>query len=124
MAKMRTARIRTRKDSPAALSELGEAFVRTWKSGRAGAHVFEFESPKSLFRALTPKRWELVERLQASGPSSLRGLSRALGRDVKRVHDDAALLLDYGLIERNAAGRLLVPYDVIHIDFDLRATAA
>ena len=121
---MKAARIRIRKGTSDALHELGDAFVRAWKTGKAPGDIFEFESPKALFSMLSPKRWELVERLQADGPSSLRGLARALGRDVKRVHEDAAALIEYGLIERNDAGKLFVPYDVIHIDFDLRATAA
>ena len=121
---MRRAKIRIRRHGRNAMRELGDRFVRAWKTGKPQGDVFEFESPKALFRTLTPKRWELVERLQADGPSSLRGLARALGRDVKRVHEDAAYLLDYGLIARNSAGKLHVPYDVIHIDFDLRAKAA
>jgi len=121
---MRAARIRIRKDTRDALHELGDVFVRAWKTGKAPGDIFEFESPKALFRILSPKRWELVETLQAAGPSSLRGLARRLGRDVKRVHEDAAALIEYGLIERNDAGKVFVPYDVIHIDFDLRATAA
>ena len=121
---MRRAKIRIRADTRDALGALGDAFIHAWKTAKSHGDIFEFELPKSLFSALSPKRWELVERLQADGPSSLRGLARALGRDVKRVHEDAALLLDYGLIERNETRKLYVPYDVIHIDFDLRATAA
>jgi predicted transcriptional regulator len=120
---MRTAKIEIRKDTTAALEELGAGFVRAWRSGKSDGDIFQFESPKSLFRMLTPKRWELVEKLQAIGPSSLRGLARALGRDVKRVHDDVSALLDYGLVERQEDGKLWVPYGVIHIDFDLRAAA-
>ena len=50
----------------------------------------------ALFRVLTPKRWELVERLQTVGPSSVRGLARDLERDVKRVHEDVLALMQYG----------------------------
>jgi predicted transcriptional regulator len=120
---MRTATIQIRKDSEATLKELGASFVRAWKTGKSESDVFQFESPKSLFSTLTPKRWELVEKLQAIGPSSLRGLARALDRDVKRVHDDVSALLNYGLVERKVDRKLWVPYGVIHIDFDLRAAA-
>jgi predicted transcriptional regulator len=65
----------------------------------------------------------LIERLQALGASSLRGLARDLGRDVKRVHEDVAMLLDWGLVERTDDRKLVVPYGVIHADFDLRAAA-
>ncbi len=83
----------------------------------------QFESPAALFRVLLPRRWELVERLQSFGPTSVRGLARALERDVKRVHEDVHALMQVGLIERTEDGAFRVPYEVIHADFDLRAVA-
>jgi predicted transcriptional regulator len=50
--------------------------------------LLQFESPAALFRILTAKRWELIERLQTTGPTALRGLARDLDRDVKRVHEE------------------------------------
>ena len=61
------------------------------------------------------------EHLQGLGAVSLRGLARALGRDVKRVHEDVRILLDWGLVEWTPVRKLVVPYDVIHADFVLRA---
>jgi len=69
--------LRIRRDADASLAEMGKRFTAAWKSGRLSAHVFTFESPAALFRVLTPKRWERVERLQTLGPSSVRGLARA-----------------------------------------------
>lgn len=102
---------------------MGERFVAAWKSGKAAGDVFEFESPAALFKVLTPKRWQLVEQLQAIGPASLRALARELERDVKRVHADVAALLATGLIIRTRDGQIEVPYDVIQADFALRAVA-
>jgi predicted transcriptional regulator len=113
--------LRIRRDADAALAEMGKRFTAAWKSRRSSAHVFAFESPAALFRVLTPKRWELVERLQALGPSSVRGLARALGRDVKRVHEDVVALIEVGLIEKTERGRIHVPFAVIEADFALRA---
>lgn len=121
--KVRAATIQIRKDDDAVLREAGKGFVDAWKSGASKTDVFTFGSPALLFSVLTPKRWELIERLQAIGPSSLRGLARELGRDVKRVHEDAAAMLDWGFVERDEQGRLVVPYEIIHADFDLRAAA-
>jgi predicted transcriptional regulator len=42
---------------------------------------------------------------------------------VKRVHEDVAILLDWGLIERTDERKIVVPYGVIHADFDLHADA-
>ena len=120
---MRTATLQIRKDDAGVLREAGAAFVDAWNRGESTSDLFTFASPAQLFTVLSPRRWNLIERLQAVGAISLRGLARELGRDVKRVHEDVAILLDWGLIERTAARKLVVPYDVIHADFDLRAAA-
>jgi len=120
---MRTATIKIQRDDDATLAEGADAFVKAWRTGKSDGDRFTFSSPAHLFSVLPPKRWELIERLQALGPSSLRGLGRALGRDVKRLHEDVAVLLEWGFVQRDDAGKLLVPYDVIHADFDLRAAA-
>jgi predicted transcriptional regulator len=122
--KMKKVTIRIRRDTDAAIKELGERFAKAWKTGKSAGDSLQFESPAALFRVLTPKRWELVEQLQQLGPCSLRGLARALDRDVKRVHDDVHALMEYGLTTRDTNGKFYVPYDVIHADFDLRAVAA
>jgi predicted transcriptional regulator len=90
---------------------------------RSAGSTLEFESPAALFRVLSPKRWDLIERLQSIGPSSVRGLARELERDVKRVHEDVGELMGCGLVERTEGGKIHVPYDVIHADFNLRAVA-
>ena len=120
---MKKATIRVGKNSSVALKEMGERFVKAWKTGKSAGDVFQFESPAALFRVLTPKRWELIERLQKLGPSTVRGLARELERDVKRVHEDVYALIDCGLVARAESGKFHVPYDVIHADFDLRAVA-
>jgi predicted transcriptional regulator len=65
----------------------------------------------------------LIEHLQKIGPQSVRGLARSLERDVKRVHEDVTSLIDWGIIERTEDGKVCVPFDVVHADFDLRAVA-
>jgi predicted transcriptional regulator len=85
--------------------------------------VFTFSSPAQLFSVINPKRWQLIERLQHLGPSTVRGLARALDRDVKRVNDDVMAMIEWGLVERNDKGLVHVPYSVIHAAFDLKAVA-
>lgn len=120
---MRVATIQIRKDDAAVLLEAGATFVDAWRTGKSDSDVFTFSSPAQLFSILSPRRWELIERLQALGPVSLRGLARELGRDVKRVHEDVAVLLHWGFIERTDDRKIVVPYGVIHADFDIRAAA-
>jgi predicted transcriptional regulator len=115
--------IRIRRHTDAALQEMGDRFVKAWTTGRSGGDTLQFESPSALFRVLSPKRWELVEKLQTTGPASVRGLARELERDVKRVHGDVSALIGCGLVARTDDGRVHVPYDVIHADFALRSVA-
>jgi len=72
---------------------------------------------------LTPKRWELLGKLQKLGPCTYRAIATAVGRDVKRVHEDASVLQEWGLVTVNAQGRIRVPFDIIHTEFDLRSAA-
>ena len=120
---MTEAVIRIRSDDNAMLGEAGERFKTVWKTGEPAAAVFTFSSPAQLFSVISPKRWQLIERLQHLGESSIRGLARALGRDVKRVHDDVTAMIGWGLVERTRNGLVHVPYSVIHAEFDLRAVA-
>jgi predicted transcriptional regulator len=52
---------------------------------------------------------------------TVRGLARAVGRDVKAVHGDVGALLAAGVIERTPDKRIVFPYDAVHVDFMLRA---
>jgi predicted transcriptional regulator len=74
-----------------------------------------FETLPQLFELFTPRRWALIHKLKQTGPSSLRGLARALDRDVKRVHEDVTILLAEGVIERDERNQLSIPFKVINI---------
>ncbi|MFZ0207866.1 MAG: hypothetical protein WAL59_17480 [Roseiarcus sp.] len=82
---MTEAIIRICNDGDALLAEAGERFKAAWKTGEATAAIFTFSSPAQLFSVIRPKRWQLIERLQEIGKSSISGLARSLERDVKRV---------------------------------------
>ncbi|MFP5460440.1 MAG: hypothetical protein ACLGII_02485 [Gammaproteobacteria bacterium] len=106
-----------------------------WKSalrsmaGKASAQDYQgetlnFETPGSFFGQLTERRWQLVRTLQeADGKVGVRELARRLGRDVKRVHEDASALVALGLLERDETGALICPYVDIHVDMHLAAAA-
>jgi predicted transcriptional regulator len=119
---MRTATIVIRKPQ-ASLVGLRTDLLAAWKTGTYKGEHFEFESPAALFRTITPKRWELIEVLQMRGALGVRALARALDRDVKRVHEDAHKLVEIGLVEKDAAGKLSVPFSEIRADFVLRSAA-
>jgi len=119
---MRTATIRIRKASDS-LEAVRAGFLSAWSTGEYAGEHFDFESPAALFRVLTPKRWELIECLQKSGPLGVRALARALGRDVKRVHDDASAMILVGMVEKTPDGKLAVPFDEIRADFVMKSAA-
>lgn len=54
--------------------------------------------------------------MMGSGTVGVRELARRLGRDVKRVHEDAQILVKLGLLEKDQSGALLCPYNDIHVD--------
>jgi predicted transcriptional regulator len=89
--------------------------------GKPQGAVISFASPELLWQTLTRKRWEVVKAMTGRGPVTIRGLARELGRDVKGVHADVHALLDAGLLDRTAEGRILFPYDAVHVDFELEA---
>ena len=96
-------------------------FARSWKGRRAEATArISFATPELLWRVLTAKRWDLLKAMAGQGPMTIRGAARRLDRDVKAVHADVRALLDSGIIQR-CEGRVVFPYDAVHVDFVLKA---
>jgi predicted transcriptional regulator len=85
-----------------------------------GARI-SFASVELLWQTLTRKRWELLKAMTGQGPMTIRESARRVGRDVKAVHGDVHALLDAGVLERTAEGRIIFPYDAVHVDFVLAA---
>lgn len=58
------------------------------------------------------------------GEIAIRELARRVGRDVRRVHEDVQVLIELGLVERDAAGGVACPFDEVHIDMRMQAERA
>jgi hypothetical protein len=58
------------------MQEMQQRFINTWENGEYAGEFLTFESPTALFRAITPKRWELISKLQRLGTINLRELAR------------------------------------------------
>ena len=97
------------------------AMAKTALADKYQGEVLNFESPGHFFGQLSEKRWEIVRAAQGKGELSVRELSRAVERDVKRVHEDVVILAELGLLERTASGGVLCPYSSMHIDMYLKA---
>lgn len=85
--------------------------------------TLNFETPEMFFSRLTSRRWTMLSALLGAGELPVRELARRLGRDVKRVHEDASALVELGLFERTASGGLMCPFTDIHMDIHMRRAA-
>jgi hypothetical protein len=88
-----------------------------------GPRRFHSKACQHLLKVLTPKRWALLRRLRALGASSVRALARSLGRDYRGVHADVAVLHEVGLIEKQADGKMLVPWSRITAEMSVDIAA-
>lgn len=90
-------------------------FMAVWKSGKPAQPVnrLSFESMSGFMKAFTPKRWELLEVLKRNGKQSINQLAQVLERDYKNVYTDVQTLNELGLVEKDSAGLVSVPWDEI-----------
>ena len=87
-----------------------------------GAHI-SFASAELLWKVSTAKRWELLKAMTGEGGMTIREAARRVGRDVKAVHGDIRAMLDAGVLDRTDDGRVIFPYDAVHVDFTLTKAA-
>jgi len=96
------------KDLRAVLDEAREAMERI-AAGRAvqKIHDINFTSYEAMRKILTPRRLELLHTIKEKNPHSVYELARLLGRDLKNINDDLAILAKIGLVElrRTTQGR-------------------
>ena len=98
-------------------------FSQAIERGEDCGEFLDFATPALFFSKLSDKRWQLLNAIQGAGEVGVRELARRVGRDVKRVHEDAAALVDLGLVEKTARGGLLCPFADVHVDMHLRKAA-
>lgn len=105
----------------ASLDEASARFIKAFEAGQPQGARISFLTPEDLWRTLTLKRWELLKTMAGAGPLTIREVARRLGRDVKAVHGDVQTLLNQGLLDKTTDGKIVFPYDAIHVDFVLEA---
>jgi predicted transcriptional regulator len=103
-----------------AIDDVKRRFVQAF-SGKEQGVLISFESSAALWKALSVKRWQLIEALTGAGPVTIREAARRVQRDVKAVHGDIHALLNAGLLAKTADGKIVFPYDAIHVDFMVKA---
>ena len=107
------------------LSAALDDFDAAWKHGRVSPRTrIDFASPELLLDVLRNRRLDLLRALVGAGPLSLREIARRTRRDVKAVHRDVHALLDAGLLDKTAAGRIEFPYARVRVEFAIELDAA
>jgi len=101
-------------------AEVNERVKAAFRGRKQGARI-SFPSLDLMHRVLTPNRWAMLRAMLGGETIGIRELARRLDRDVKGVHGDVHALLNAGVIERADDGRVLFPFDAIHVDFVVRA---
>ena len=94
------------------------------RKGRTPYLRLSFESARSLFADLTPARLDLLDTLRRVGPCSVYALAKAAERNYSNVHTDVARMEELGLIERNEASEVSVPYESVEILLPLARAVA
>lgn len=100
--------------------KIDSRFLQAFEGKPQGTFI-SFESPALLFRVLSGKRWELLKIMTGAGPMTIREAARRQGRDVKAVHGDVHALLNAGILQKTENGRIVFPFDAVHVDFMLKA---
>jgi predicted transcriptional regulator len=89
--------------------------------GKAQGALLSFQTVELLWKIIAPKRWELLRVMTGAGPLAIREVARRVERDVKSVHGDIHALLKAGVLDHAPDGRVVFPYDAVHVDFVMRA---
>jgi predicted transcriptional regulator len=103
----------------ATLSDSLADTVLAMETGTPRKPRYSFSSAAALMRTLGGKRFDLIQALAGAGPVSIREAARRVGRDVKAVHADVQTLLSCGVLDKTDDGRIVLPYDAVHVDFML-----
>jgi predicted transcriptional regulator len=100
---------------------INQRFLAAFESGQPQGAFIGFASEELLWKTLTLKRWQVLKAMTGAGELTIREVARRVGRDVKAVHGDVAALLASGILDKTAGGKVIFPYDSVHVDFLLCA---
>jgi predicted transcriptional regulator len=99
--------------------------VHAWKTGKPEAAArLDFESLDGAWKLLNTKRWALLRMMAGQDPLAIREIARRIDRDVRAVHSDVRALHLSGVIDKTPEGKMILPYDVIRLDFTFPAQKA
>jgi predicted transcriptional regulator len=102
-------------------SDVSARFLTAWETHQPQPASISFASEELLWKTLTLKRWAVLKAMCGAGELTIREVARRLNRDIKAVHSDMQLLLQCGLVDKTKTGKVIFPYDALHVDFMLQA---
>ncbi|WP_157015198.1 HVO_A0114 family putative DNA-binding protein [Mesorhizobium xinjiangense] len=108
--------------SVATRDDVNRRALAAFRGEPQGAHI-SFATIDLMWSVLTPKRWAIIKAMTGQGPMSIREAARRVGRDVKAVHGDVHALLNAGVLDRTQDGKIVFPYDAVHVDFTITRAA-
>src|SRR5690606_25321185 len=117
----RTLTITTGQTWQDALRNAGHHAKTAADTGHYQGESLNFESPATFFGQLTDRRGHMGRVMMGSRPVGVREWARRVERDVKRVREDAQVLVTLGLREKSNTGALHCPFDDSHVDMHLSA---
>jgi predicted transcriptional regulator len=100
--------------------KINQRFLHAFEGEPQGTFI-SFESPELLFKVISGKRLDLLKVMTGAGPMTIREAARRIKRDVKAVHGDVQALLSAGILQKTDKGQIVFPFDVVHVDFMLKA---
>ncbi|THF65863.1 hypothetical protein E6C76_10005 [Pseudothauera nasutitermitis] len=90
-----------------------------------GDYYLGFADAAQLLAELPPRRLDTLRAIKHLGPASIYAVAKALGRNYSNVHADVQKLVGHGLVEKQADGRVVVPWAdvVVRVDASLLSAA-
>lgn len=73
------------------------------------------DTNRSLLKAI------VMSSINSAPPRELLFKPLSGKRDVNAVHGDVTALLNAGILSKTDDGKIVFPYDIIHVDFTLKA---
>ena len=107
-------------------AEMNKAFIDVWQRAQRNQliepeeHLY-FLDAVSLLKVLSNQRLLLLSTLLKLGRSSIRALSKKLGRNYSNVYNDIQILRQVGLVKLDDSKKIFVPWNKIHTEIDLAA---
>lgn len=87
-----------------ALERFSSVFKNPSKQKYRGYIILSFPSYEVLGKIITGPRLELLSAIKNHNPQSIQELARIVKRDIKNVHGDVKILVEYGLIDLKSNG--------------------